>query len=84
MKKRKSKTMIKLRTFEVQWINHPEYGNSSLFVTEDLLYAEYVTDIKSFDIADSLRFSKAMIHFVGENMCIITRHEDIEIPFGAF
>lgn len=75
---------LKVRTFDVQWINHPEYGNSTLIVDEGLLFCEYTTDIRSFACADKLHYSEAMLHFIEGNMVVITRNRDLRIPLGEF
>jgi len=76
---------IKLRTFIVQWVNHPKYGNTSQYVAEDLLFEDITTDLKSFAVADDLPRKGSMIHFVSKhNMCIITRDVDIKIPIGGY
>ena len=76
---------IKLRTFIVQWVNHPKYGNRSQYVAEDLLFEDITTDLRSFAVADDLPRKGSMIHFADKsNMCIITRDVDIKIPIGGF
>lgn len=74
---------IILRTFKVQWINHPEYGNTSQFFAEDLLFEDITTSLSSFACADDLDYEKSCICFVNEeHMCIITRRSDLHIPLG--
>ena len=74
---------IILRTFKVQWINHPEYGNTSQFFAEDLLFESITTSLSSFACADDLAYDKSCICFVNEeHMCIITRRSDLHIPLG--
>lgn len=80
----KNTDYLKVRTFDVQWINHPKFGNSFLTVDEGLLFDEYTTDIRSFACADDLFYSEAMIHFVNGHMLMITRNRDLRIPFGEF
>ena len=76
---------IILRTFKVQWINHPDYGNTSQFIAEDLLFEDIATSLSSFAYDDDLDYNESCICFVNEqeqNMCIITRTSDLRIPFG--
>ena len=80
----KKKEYLKVRTFDIQWINHPVHGNTKLIIGEGLLFDEYTTDIRSFACADDLDYSEAMIHFVKGNMIIITRNRDLRLPFGEF
>ena len=80
---RQSKNDIILRTFKVQWINHPKYGNTSQFIAEDLLFEDIAISLSSFAYADDLDYTESCICFVEKkNMCIITRTNDILIPFN--
>lgn len=53
-------------------------------VAEDVLFSEITIDRQSVRTANNLDYDNAMIHFVGNNMCVITRDRDIKIPFGDF
>ncbi len=85
MSKRKQKRseVLIFKTFEIQWINHPQFGNSFQFVAEDLLFEDITVDLKSFAIAEDLNYADAMIHFVEGNMCMITRTKDLRIPING-
>ena len=76
--------IIILRTFHIQWINHPTLGCAAQYVAEDILFEEYTVDLQSFGVADELYYNNAMVHFIDSNMCIITRDSDIRIPIGRF
>jgi hypothetical protein len=85
MGKRKVKEdIIILRTFHIQWVNHPKHGCGSLYVAEDVLFEEYTVDLKSFGVADDLDYDNAMVHFIDGNMCVITRDRDLRLPIGRF
>jgi hypothetical protein len=85
MGRRKAKEdIIVLRTFHVQWINHPTLGCAEQYVAEDVLFEDLTTDLQSFGVADELDYNGAMVHFIGGNMCIITRDRDLRIPIGRF
>ena len=71
-RQKKSEVLI-FKTFEIQWINHPQFGNSFQYVAEDVLFEDITVDLESFAIAEDLRYNDAMIHFVGDNMCRIIR-----------
>jgi hypothetical protein len=81
-KQKKSEVLI-FKTFEIQWVNHPQFGNSYQFVAEDVLFEDITVDLKSFAIAEDLSYADAMIHFIGENMCMITRTKDLRIPING-
>jgi len=83
-RKIKQEKFITLRTFQIMWINHPQYGCRSQMVAEDVLFSEITIDRQSVRTANNLDYDNAMIHFVGNNMCVITRDRDIKIPFGDF
>ena len=83
-KQKQSEDIIILRTFHVQWINHPRYGCKSQYVAEDLLFEEMTTDLHSFGVADELYYDQSMVHFIDGNMCIITRDSDLRLPIGRF
>ena len=76
--------IIILRTFHVQWINHPSFGCKAQYVAEDMLFEDITTDLQSFGVADELYYNDAMVHFVDGNMCIITRDRDLRLPIGRF
>ncbi len=80
----KKQDIIILRTFHVQWINHPEYNCSSQMVAEDMLFEDIAIDLQSFATADDLDYDQSMVHFVMGNMCVITRDRDLRIPLGSF
>ena len=74
------KDFIILKTFHIQWINHPVLGLKSQYVAEDLLYELYTTDLQSFAIAEDLDYDDSMIHFVHSVPCLITRDRDLRVP----
>lgn len=85
MGRRKQKEdIIILRTFHVQWINHPVYGCKAQYVAEDVLFEDLTTDLQSFGVADELDYDDAMVHFINGNMCVITRDRDLRLPVGRF
>ena len=86
MGRRKAKEdIIILRTFHVQWINHPIHGcKPHGYVSENMLFEDITTDLQSFGVADELDYDDAMVHFIDGNMCIITRDRDLRIPIGRF
>ena len=81
-RQKKSEVLI-FKTFEIQWINHPQFGNSFQYVAEDVLFEDITVDLESFAIAEDLRYNDAMIHFVGDNMCMIPRTKDLRIPING-
>ena len=74
------KNEIILRTFKVQWVNHPLYGNTLWDIAEDLLFEDITTTLTSFAYADDLNYDESCICFVDkQHMCMITRDTDIHI-----
>ncbi len=76
------KDFIILKTFHIQWINHPVLGLKSQYVAEDLLFEDFTIDLESFAIAEDLDYDDSMIHFVGSIPCVITRDRDLKLPIG--
>ena len=76
------KDFIILKTFHIQWINHPVLGLKSQYVAEDLLFEDFTTDLKSLTTAEHLDYGDAMLHFVGSTPCLITRDRDLRLPIG--
>jgi len=83
-RRKQQEDIIILRTFHVQWINHPVYGCKSQYVAEDVLFEDMTTDLQSFGVADELDYDDAMVHFIDGNMCVITRDRDLRLPIGRF
>ncbi len=77
---KRDKDFIILKTYHIQWINHPKYGIKTQYVAEDVLFEDITTDLKSFAIADELDYDEAMLHFVNNHPCMITRSRDLRIP----
>ena len=46
-RKQKRSEVLIFKTFEIQWINHPQFGNSFQYVAEDLLYEDITVDLES-------------------------------------
>ena len=83
-RRKQQQEIIILRTFHVQWINHPTYGCKAQYVAEDMLFEDITTDLQSSGVADELYCNDAMVHFVDGNMCVITRDRDLRLPIGRF
>lgn len=78
------KNFIILKTFHIQWINHPILGLETQLFAEDLLYEDITTDLKSFALAEDLNFSESMLHWHEDSLCIITRTRDLKVPIGEY
>lgn len=76
------KDFIILKTFHIQWINHPLLGLKTQYVAEDLLFENFTTDLESFAIAEDLDYDESMLHFVDSVPCVITRNRDLRLPIG--
>jgi len=76
------KDFIILKTFHIQWINHPVLKLKTQYVAEDILYEDITSDLRSFAIAEDLDYDESMIHFMDRNeiACIITRSSDLKVP----
>ena len=74
------KDFIILRTFQLQWINHPVLKIKVQYVGEDILFEDITTDLESFAIAEELDYDESMIHWVDNIPCIITRSRDLRLP----
>ena len=80
------KDFIILKTFHIQWINHPLLGLKTQYVAEDLLFENFTTDLVSFAIAEDLDYDESMIHFIQSQgaVCIITRSRDLKVPIEEY
>ena len=78
------KNFITLKTFHIQWINHPILGLETQLFAEDMLYEDITTDLKSFAMAEDLYYSEAMLHWHEDTPCIITRTRDLKVPLGEY
>ena len=74
------KDFIILRTFQLQWLNHPVMKSGTQYVAEDILFEDITTDLDSFAIAEELDYDESMIHWVDGIPCIITRSRDLRVP----
>jgi hypothetical protein len=63
-RKQKRSEVLIFKTFEIQWINHPQFGNSFQYVAEDLLYEDITVDLESFAIAEDLNYADAMFRMI--------------------
>jgi hypothetical protein len=69
-----------LKTFHVQWINHPIHGLKTQMFAEDMLYEDVTNDLESFAVAEDLSYGEAMLHCREDMQCIITRTRDLRVP----
>ena len=74
------KAFIILRTFQLQWLNHPVLKIGTQYVAEDILFEDITTDLESFAIAEELDYDEAMMHWVEGVPCVITRSRDLRVP----
>ena len=78
------KDFIILKTFHIQWINHPVLKLKTQYVAEDILYEDITTDLNSFAVAEDLDYDEAMIHWYDGAPCIITRSRDLRLQTGEY
>ena len=80
------KDFIVLKTFQIQWINHPVLKLKTQYFAEDILYEDITSDLQSFAIAEDLDYNESMIHFLQWEgvACIITRSSDLKVPITEY